>query len=60
MCTPEISESGELSLWHLRVGCCTLGLVLQGHKGRHFVLEGFHFLSCRLYLGVTAHLATFI
>ena len=58
MCTPEISERGVLSLWHPRVSSCTLGLVLQGHKGRHFVLEGFHFLFCHLRLEVTAHLAT--
>lgn len=50
ICTLEISERGELSLWHLRVEFCTLGLFLQGHKGRHFVLEGFHFLFCRLCL----------
>lgn len=48
MCTPEISERGELSLWPLGVSFHTLGLVLQGHAGRHFVLKGFHFLFCRL------------
>lgn len=59
MCTLEISKRGELSLWHLRVGFCILGLVLQGHKGGLFVLERFHFLFCLLCLELTAHLTAF-
>lgn len=58
MHAPEIRERGELSLWHLRVGFCILGLVLQGHKSGHFVLEGFPFLFCLLCLELAAHLTT--